>query len=247
MTLGTKLPKAYSDQITKQMPISECRIKYMKPSIKIDFVSDVACPWCAVGLGNLEKAILELRDKVNFELHFRPFELNPNMPEGGQDAIEHLTQKYGMSEEQVRENQSQIRARAIEAGFDFHPEGRKRVYNTFNCHRLLAWATKEYGLLKQLALKRELLNTYFCLAVNLDDHANLLDAVGRAGLDLQRAQEVLNGNEFSNEVIEEEKIYTNLGIHSVPSIILNDQYLLQGAQPPESFIQAFESLMNQTT
>ena len=218
----------------------------MKPSIKIDFVSDVACPWCAVGLGNLEKAIFELQDKANFELHFRPFELNPNMPKGGQDAIEHLTQKYGMSEEQVRENQAQIRARAFEAGFDFHPDGRKRVYNTFDCHRLLTWVAKEYDLPKQLALKKELLNSYFCLAVDIDDHANLLEAVGRAGLDLQRAQEVLNGDEFSNEVRDEEKIYTNLGIHSVPSIILNDQYLLQGAQPPESFIQAFESLINQT-
>ena len=218
----------------------------MKPLIKIDFVSDVACPWCAVGLGNLEKAIFELQDKANFELHFRPFELNPNMPKGGQDAIEHLTQKYGMSEEQVRENQAQIRARAFEAGFDFHPDGRKRVYNTFDCHRLLTWVAKEYDLPKQLALKKELLNSYFCLAVDIDDHANLLEAVGRAGLDLQRAQEVLNGDEFSNEVRDEEKIYTNLGIHSVPSIILNDQYLLQGAQPPESFIQAFESLINQT-
>ncbi|MCW1965936.1 DsbA family oxidoreductase [Polynucleobacter sp.] len=218
----------------------------MKPSIKIDFVSDVACPWCAVGLGNLEKAMFELQDKANFELHFRPFELNPNMPKGGQDAIEHLTQKYGMSEEQVRENQAQIRARAFEAGFDFHPDGRKRVYNTFDCHRLLTWVAKEYDLPKQLALKKELLNSYFCLAVDIDDHANLLEAVGRAGLDPQRAQEVLNGDEFSNEVRDEEKIYTNLGIHSVPSIILNDQYLLQGAQPPESFIQAFESLINQT-
>lgn len=218
----------------------------MKPSIKIDFVSDVACPWCAVGLGNLEKAIFELQDKANFELHFRPFELNPNMPKGGQDAIEHLTQKYGMSKEQVRENQAQIRARAFEAGFDFHPDGRKRVYNTFDCHRLLTWVAKEYDLPKQLALKKELLNSYFCLAVDIDDHANLLEAVGRAGLDPQRAQEVLNGDEFSNEVRDEEKIYTNLGIHSVPSIILNDQYLLQGAQPPETFIQAFESLINQT-
>ena len=216
----------------------------MKPSIKIDFVSDVACPWCAVGLGNLEKAIFELQDKANFELHFRPFELNPNMPKGGQDAIEHLIQKYGMSEKQVRENQAQIRARACEAGFDFHPDGRKRVYNTFDCHRLLTWVAKEYDLLKQLALKKELLNSYFCLAVDIDDHANLLEAVGRADLDPQRAQEVLNGDEFSNEVRDEEKIYTNLGIHSVPSIILNDQYLLQGAQPPESFIQAFESLLN---
>jgi len=218
----------------------------MKPSIKIDFVSDVACPWCAVGLGNLEKAIFELQDKANFELHFRPFELNPNMPKGGQDAIEHLTQKYVMSEEQVRKNQAQIRARASEAGFDFHSDGRKRVYNTFDCHRLLTWVAKEYDLLKQLALKKELLNSYFCLAVDIDDHANLLEAVGRADLDPQRAQEVLNGDEFSNEVRDEEKIYTNLGIHSVPSIILNDQYLLQGAQPPESFIQAFESLINQT-
>ena len=218
----------------------------MKPSIKIDFVSDVACPWCAVGLGNLEKAIFELQDKANFELHFRPFELNPNMPKGGQDAIEHLTQKYGMSEEQVRENQAQIRARAFEAGFDFHPDGRKRVYNTFDCHRLLTWVAKEYDLPKQLALKKELLNSYFCLAIDIDDHANLLEAVGRTGLDPQRAQEVLNEDEFSNEVRDEEKIYTNLGIHSVPSIILNDQYLLQGAQPPESFIQAFESLINQT-
>lgn len=219
----------------------------MKPSIKIDFVSDVACPWCAVGLGNLEKAIFELQDKANFELHFRPFELNPNMPKGGQDAIEHLIQKYGMSEKQVRENQAQIRARACEAGFDFHPDGRKRVYNTFDCHRLLTWVAQEYDLPKQLALKKELLNSYFCLAVDIDDHANLLEAVSRAGLDLQRAQEVLNGDEFSNEVRDEEKIYTNLGIHSVPSIILNDQYLLQGAQPPESFIQAFESLIHQTT
>ena len=218
----------------------------MKPSIKIDFVSDIACPWCAVGLGNLENAMLELQDRVNFELHFRPFELNPNMPKGGQDTIEHLTQKYGMSEEQVRENQAQIRARAFEAGFDFHPDGRKRVYNTFDCHRLLTWVAKEYDLPKQLALKKELLNSYFCLAVDIDDHANLLEAVGRTGLDPQRAQEVLNEDEFSNEVRDEEKIYTNLGIHSVPSIILNDQYLLQGAQPPESFIQAFESLINQT-
>lgn len=219
----------------------------MKPSIKIDFVSDVACPWCAVGLGNLENAISILQDRVNFEFHFHPFELNPNMPKGGQDAIEHLTQKYGLSEEQVRENQAQIRKRAFEAGFNFHPDGRKRVYNTFDCHRLLTWAAKEYDLLKQLALKKELLKSYFCLAVDIDDHANLLDAVGRAGLDFQRAQEVLNGNEFSNEVRDEEKIYTNLGIHSVPSIILNDRYLLQGALPPESFIQAFENLMNQTS
>ena len=215
----------------------------MKPTIKIDYVSDVACPWCAVGLGNLNQAMAELSDKVNFEVHFRPFELNPSMPVGGQDAIEHLTEKYGLTADQVKANQANIRAKALEAGFAFHPEGRKRVYNTFDCHRLLYWAAKEYDLQKQASLKMELLNTYFCLAVNLDDQENLLDAVTRAGLDKDRAHKILIGNEFTKEVKEEETFYTKAGISSVPSIILNEKYLLQGAQPPESFINAFERLI----
>lgn len=214
-----------------------------KPSIKIDFVSDIACPWCAVGLGNLNKAMEQLSDKANFELHFYPFELNPNMPVGGQDAIEHLTEKYGLSVEQVKANQSNIRSKALEAGFKFHPEGRKRVYNTFDAHRLLYWAANEINLEKQAALKKELLATYFCLAVDLDDKKNMIDAVIRAGLDPKRAQEILEGNEFSKEVKDEEATYLKAGIHSVPAIILNNQYLLQGAQAPESFVNAFEQLI----
>ena len=218
----------------------------MKPTIKIDFVSDIACPWCAVGLGNLNQAIDELKDQADFEVHFRPFELNPHMPHGGQDAIEHLTEKYGLTVEQVQANQSNIRAKALEAGFAFHPEGRKRVYKTFDAHRLLYWAAQEYDLQKQAALKTELLNTYFCLAVSLDDQSNLLDAVTRAGLDRLKAQAILNGDEFAKEVREEEAVYTNKGISSVPSIILNDQYLLQGAQPPESFASAFTQIIQAT-
>jgi len=215
----------------------------MKPTITIDFVSDVACPWCAVGLGNLNQAIAQFSDKANFEVHFRPFELNPKMPLGGQDAIEHLTEKYGLTVEQVQANQANIRTKASEAGFEFHPEGRKRVYNTFDCHRLLYWASKEHGLQKQAELKKELLNTYFCLAVNLDDQDNLVDAVMRAGLDKDRALEILKGKEFTDEVREEESTYTGAGISSVPSIILNGEYLLQGAQPSESFINAFEQIL----
>ena len=218
----------------------------MKPTIKIDYVSDIACPWCAVGLGNLNQAIDQLSDQANFEVHFRPFELNPNMPKGGQDAIEHLTEKYGLTAEQVKTNQANIRAKALEAGFEFHPEGRKRVYNTFDAHRLLHWAGQEFGLEKQAILKKELLNTYFCLAVNLDDQHNLLDAVTRSGLDQDRALEVLKNNEFAKEVRTEEATYTNAGINSVPAIILNDQYLMQGAQPPESFVNAFAQLIEQS-
>ena len=218
----------------------------MKPTIKIDYVSDIACPWCAVGLGNLNQAIDQLSDQANFEVHFRPFELNPNMPKGGQDAIEHLTEKYGLTAEQVKTNQANIRAKALEAGFEFHPEGRKKVYNTFDAHRLLHWAGQEFGLEKQAILKKELLNTYFCLAVNLDDQHNLLDAVTRSGLDQDRALEILKNNEFAKEVRTEEATYTNAGINSVPAIILNDQYLMQGAQPPESFVNAFAQLIEQS-
>jgi predicted DsbA family dithiol-disulfide isomerase len=218
----------------------------MKPTIKIDYVSDIACPWCAVGLGNLNQAIDQLSDQVNFEVHFRPFELNPNMPKGGQDTIEHLTEKYGLTAEQVKTNQANIRAKALEAGFEFHPEGRKRVYNTFDAHRLLHWAGQEFGLEKQAILKKELLNTYFCLAVNLDDQHNLLDAVTRSGLDQDRALEILKNNEFAKEVRTEEATYTNAGINSVPAIILNNQYLMQGAQPSESFVNAFAQLIEQS-
>ncbi len=215
----------------------------MKPSIKIDFVSDVACPWCAVGLGELQNALEQIGDRANIELNFKPFELNPQMPIGGQEAIEHLTQKYGLSEEQVQANQAQIRARAAEVGFQFHPDGRKRVYNTFNCHRLLHWAEKEYGQKAQLQLKRELLNTYFCLAVNLDEQENLLNAVERAGLDSGKAKLVLDQNIFAEEVRAAASFYSQARISSVPSVILNEQYLIQGAQPASAFISALEQLI----
>jgi predicted DsbA family dithiol-disulfide isomerase len=217
----------------------------MKPTIKIDFVSDVACPWCAVGLGELQKALEQIGDRATIEFNFKPFELNPQMPVGGQDAIEHLTQKYGLSEEQVQANQAQIRARAAEAGFQFHPDGRKRVYNTFDCHRLLHWAEKEYGQDAQLQLKRELLNTYFCLAVNLDEQENLLNAVARAGLDSVKAKLVLDQNAFAQEVRAAESFYTQAGISSVPSVILNEQHLIQGAQPASVFISTLEQLIDE--
>jgi predicted DsbA family dithiol-disulfide isomerase len=213
-------------------------------TVKIDFVSDIACPWCAVGLGALEQALAELSDQVQVELHFQPFELNPQMPIGGQDVIEHLVEKYGVGPKQVRENQEQIRKRAAEVGFAFHPEGRKRVYNTFDSHRLLHWAGLEFGSAAQHRLKRELLGTYFTLAANLDDPANVLDAVDRAGLDCLRAQEVLASDEFKEAVRGQQKFYLDAGIHSVPAVILNDRILIQGAQPVEQFKAALLQVSN---
>ena len=206
--------------------------------IKIDYVSDIACPWCAVGLGGLEQAIKKIGGAFEVAVHFQPFELNPDMPPGGQDVFEHLTQKYGKTVEQVRATQNEIKARAAAVGYPFHPEGRKHVYNTFNAHRLLHWAGLECGAQAQHRLKRELLVTYFQLAVDLDEAKNLLDAVNRAGLDSKRAADILATDEFSADVRAQQMKYTSMGIHSVPSIIINDKYLLQGAQPAEAFEEA---------
>jgi predicted DsbA family dithiol-disulfide isomerase len=214
--------------------------------IKIDYVSDIACPWCAVGLGGLEIALKNMGDSIPVEIHFQPFELNPQMPPGGQDVFEHLTQKYGKTVAQVRVTQDSIKARAAEVGFPFHPEGRKHVYNTFNAHRLIYWSGLEYDPAAQHRLKSELLITYFTLAVDLDDKSNLIAAVERAGLDTARAQKILDSEEFKTEVRAQQEKYTSMGIHSVPSIIINDHYLLQGAQPPEAFEQALRQIAAET-
>ncbi len=215
-------------------------------AIKIDYVSDIACPWCAVGLGGLEQAIKKIGGAFEVEVHFQPFELNPDMPPGGQDVFEHLTQKYGKTVEQVRATQNEIKARAAAVGYPFHPEGRKHVYNTFNAHRLLHWAGLEFGAQAQHRLKRELLVTYFQLAVDLDQAQNLLDAVNRAGLDSKRASDILATDEFAADVRAQQMKYTSMGIHSVPSIIINDKYLLQGAQPAEAFEEALRQVATET-
>ena len=203
----------------------------MKPTIKIDFVSDIGCPWCAVGLGTLEQAMERLKDQADFEIHFEPFELNPQMRLGGENAIEYLGKKYGISEQQVKANQANIRERAAAAGFNFHPEGRKKIYNTFDAHRLLYWAGHEHGLASQLKLKREFFNTYFCLAADFDNREHLLDAVQRAHLDPSEASKVLEEGLYAKEVKAQEIRYTEQGINAVPTLILNGKYLLQGAQP----------------
>ncbi|MEY3578913.1 MAG: hypothetical protein RI984_17 [Pseudomonadota bacterium] len=211
-------------------------------TIKIDFVSDIACPWCAVGLASLREAIDKVKDEIQVELHFQPFELNPAMPLEGEDVVEHLSKKYRMTAEQVAQNQAHIRQRGAEAGFTFYMNGRTRIYNTFDAHRLLHWAEVEVGAEAQHKLKWALLETYFTLGQNPSHHADLLLAVTRAGLDEKRAAEILQDDSYHAEVRAQEKFYTQQGISSVPSVIFNDQHLLQGGQPAAMFEQAIREI-----
>lgn len=211
-------------------------------TIKIDFVSDIACPWCAVGLAALEQAIDRVKDQVKVELHFQPFELNPKMPPEGQDIIEHLTQKYRMSAEQVAQNQEHIRERGADVGFRFNMDGRKRTYNTFDAHRLLHWAETEEQGSRQHLLKRALLEAYFTEGQDPSSHAVLLDAVEKSGLDRLRAATILAGDTYAADVREREQFYLSQGINSVPSVIFNEQHLIQGGQPVDTFEQALRQL-----
>lgn len=205
--------------------------------MKIDFVSDVACPWCAVGLNSLEIALGRLDPKIPVELHFQPFELNPQMPPEGEDATEHLSRKYGAPPEQLAKNRQHLRERGASVGFTFGD--RPRVWNTFDAHRLLHWAGLEG---KQRELKHALLAAYHTRAENPGAHDVLMRVAGEVGLDVDRAAAILASDEFATEVRESERHWQELGIHSVPAVIVDDRHLISGGQPPEVFERALAQI-----
>ncbi|MBS0451371.1 MAG: DsbA family oxidoreductase [Proteobacteria bacterium] len=209
--------------------------------LRIDFVSDVSCPWCAVGLGSLEQALERVSPDIEVELHFQPFELNPDMPREGQDSVEHLVEKYGISEDQVRANGERIRERGAKVGFDFSLDRRKRVWNTFDAHRLLHWAELE-DVAKQRQLKKALFKAYFTDGLNPSDADLLIRLAGEAGLDTARAREILAGDAYAAETRAREHMYTGAGIHSVPAIIIDNKHLISGGQPAEIFERALRQI-----
>ena len=218
----------------------------MPTSLKIDFVSDVSCPWCVIGLRALDQALARVKNEVQAELHFQPFELNPGMPAEGQEITEHITQKYGITPEQADANRENIRQRGAQLGFKFSSAsetggGRHRVYNTFDAHRLLHWAGLEGGEL-QRALKEALFAAYFTDGQSPASHEVLARLAGEVGLDIDRAREVLSSDAYADEVRERAQFYLNQGVHSVPAVIINDRHLISGGQPPEVFEQALRQI-----
>ncbi len=211
----------------------------MPSPVKIDFVSDVSCPWCAIGLRELETALDRIGDSVDVEVRFQPFELDPDAPKEGQSIVERLTGKYGSTPEQVAANREQIRARAATLGFPMAMSPQGRLYNTFDAHRLLHWAGLEG---RQHALKRVLLEAYHSHDQSPADHEVLIAAAQTAGLDADEARNVLASNRYESEVREAEYLWQSRGVTGVPSLIINEQYLITGAQPSEAIEQALREI-----
>jgi predicted DsbA family dithiol-disulfide isomerase len=209
--------------------------------LRIDFVSDVVCPWCAVGLASLEQALRRLQGEVDAELHFQPFELDPAMPKEGMAVADNLKRKYGLTDAQLAENQARIRDRGAELGFTFDFNARSRTWNTFDAHRLLHWAAVEAPE-RQLPLKRALLVANFSEGLDISDHTVLAGVAAGVGLDVDRARAVLEGGEFADDVRAAEQFFQGLGIASVPAVIVERKHLISGGQPPEVFERALREI-----
>ena len=205
--------------------------------MKIDFVSDVACPWCAVGLNALERALERIGPELQVDLHFQPFELNPTMPAEGADTVQYLSAKYGITPEQIARNQAAIRERGAAVGFRFG--ARPRVWNTFDAHRLLHWAGL-HG--RQRELKHALLQAYHGDGRNPGAHDVLLELAGAVGLDVDAARAVLADGSYADEVRAAERHWQQAGIDAVPSVIVDDRHVIQCGQPPEVFERALREI-----
>lgn len=211
----------------------------MARHLKIDFVSDVACPWCIIGLRGLEEALKRASDAVEADITFQPFELNPSMPAEGQNIVEHITQKYGSTAEQSAANRAMIRSRAAEVGFAFNMSEESRIFNTFDAHRLLHWAKTAD---RQQALKLALFKTYFTDGANVSDREVLIATAISVGLDGEEAREVLASDRFGEEVRYAERLWQSRGINAVPAIVINEKWLISGGQPAEAFETALRRI-----
>lgn len=214
----------------------------MGQNMKIDFVSDVSCPWCIIGLRALETAMERLEGTVDVDLHFQPFELNPQMGPDGQNIVEHIGQKYGSTPEQSAQTRAMIRARAADLGFEMRMDENSRIYNTFDAHRLLHWAEGEG---KQAALKHALFKAYFTDGAKMSDRETLAKIAGSAGLDEARARDILAGDSYATDVRAQQAFYRQQGINAVPAIIINEKYLISGGQPVDVFERALREIAGQ--
>jgi len=207
--------------------------------LQIDIVSDVMCPWCIVGYKGLESALTALAPDVEATINWLPFELNPHMPPEGQAIEAHIIEKYGITPEQSAQNRAMITQRGKDVGFDFNFSENMRMINSFDLHRLLAWA-KDQG--KQHELQMAMFNEHFTDNTPLNENDNLLNMVDSLGLDVGAAKAVLESDAYAEHVRAAQQISLGNNINSVPAFIINQKHLISGGQTADVFKQALTQI-----
>jgi len=200
--------------------------------LKVDFVSDVACPWCAIGLASFVEAVGRLQDQLEVELHFQPFELNRNMPPEGENLNEHIANKYGSNAAQIEENRRNLTAIAAESGLTFNLNRDSRIWNTFDAHRLMYWAEKVGN---PLLLKQALFKANFTDGRSMSDPDVLTEIAVEAGLNGERAREILTTETYLDDVDERMNLWLERDIRGVPAIIFDDRHIVEGGQSADTF------------
>ncbi|WP_394223967.1 DsbA family oxidoreductase [Alteromonas gracilis] len=195
--------------------------------VTVNMVSDVVCPWCIVGYQRLQEAIKTL-DNVEVDIKFHPFELNPNMPEEGQNLREHIMQKYGISAEQSAQNRARLVEAGEELGFAFNFTDDSRMQNTFKAHQLIHFAA-ENNLEEEMKLR--LFKAYFTEGKDVNDLSVLVELAESVGLEKTQAEDVLKSGKYADVVREEENLWLQRGIQSVPTFVIGNQGVA-GAQEP---------------
>lgn len=217
-------------------------------TLRIDIWSDVMCPWCLVGWGNLQQGLAQLEGEIEADIRWHAFELNPDMPPEGENSTAHIARKYGTTPEQSRATQGRMRDAAQAAGVSLDYEGpepapERRMWNTFDAHKLLTWAAEEFGPAKQTELKLALFRAHFNDRREIGDHAVLLDVAEAVGLDRTAAAVALASEELAHKVRAEERAAWDLNITGVPAMIVENRFMIPGAQPPESYVAALRRVV----
>jgi predicted DsbA family dithiol-disulfide isomerase len=212
------------------------------PPLKIDLVSDIACPWCAIGYARLQQALGSLPE-LDTELEWHAFELNPDKNAPKEPILPALSRKYGRSEQEMREAQANMMNIAAELGLNFTKMQQRFTCNTFDAHRLVKWAATKN---KATEMKLALFDAYFGEAKDVSDLAVLADCAANAGLDKAEASRILASDDYANDVSEDIANFQQAGISSVPAFIINNKYLISGAQEPTQLAQALQQIASET-
>ena len=212
--------------------------------LKIDIVSDVVCPWCIIGYKQLQRALEQRSGKFDVSIRWHPFELNPDMPEQGQDIAEHVAMKYGATAAQSSAARQRLVALGESLGFHFDYSGDRRMRNTFRAHQLLHWADQQ-GL--QTPLKLALFEAYFSRGEDVSSPGVLAAVAGSVGLDQRAAEDVLADGRFAEAVRAEQRLWMDRDVYAVPAFFFDDGYPVPGAQEPETFLRLLDKLYQRKT